>query len=70
MTVEGPWKKPFDPYAEFEEGSQFERTKLLNIGLLDFEELQNKEKRDYVRDYLNAWCELTTDDYTEGAHSL
>jgi hypothetical protein len=20
--------------------------------------------------FLNAWCELTTDDYTEGAHSL
>ena len=22
-----------------------------------------------LKDY-NAWCELTTDDYTEGAHSL
>jgi hypothetical protein len=53
MPVEGPWKKPFDPYAEFEEGLEFERTKLLSIGLLDFEELQNKEKRDYVREYLS-----------------
>jgi hypothetical protein len=27
-------------------------------------------KRRTTAQILNAWCELTTDDYTEGAHSL